>query len=314
MICPACGYRGLEQGDHRCGRCGRRLDRPPADAPASSAPAGPATAAVALKAEWKQQVSDRLEKFRHKRLRQRGLFPEPEPEDAENSEAVPPPDLDQKVLAFEDFAAERIEPVIIEPPRASARRNPLLPRLAPRAAQSPPRLDPPELTPEEEEPAVPRDILCPFPVAPVALRALAGTLDLAVALIALGIFLGTFHLLGGGFHSNQKALAGFGLAAACLGAFYLFFYIGYGAETPGMQWVGLSVLDFEGRRPAAVERLVRALGTLLSGAAVGLGFLWALADEEALTWHDRMSKTFVTRDPQARRRFDSVEARPQAKQ
>ena len=28
--------------------------------------------------------------------------------------------------------------------------------------------------------------------------------------------------------------------------------------------------------------------------SAGLGLLWSLADEESLTWHDHMSKTFPT--------------------
>jgi hypothetical protein len=32
----------------------------------------------------------------------------------------------------------------------------------------------------------------------------------------------------------------------------------------------------------------------LSLAAGGLGLLWALVDEETLTWHDHISKTFPT--------------------
>jgi hypothetical protein len=32
----------------------------------------------------------------------------------------------------------------------------------------------------------------------------------------------------------------------------------------------------------------------LSFCAAGLGFLWALVDEETLTWHDHISRTFPT--------------------
>jgi hypothetical protein len=48
---------------------------------------------------------------------------------------------------------------------------------------------------------------------------------------------------------------------------------------------------------------MRAVGMLLGAGAVGLGYLWALADEEALTWHDRMSKTFIAIDPTFERRM-----------
>ncbi|MBI3666056.1 MAG: RDD family protein [Acidobacteria bacterium] len=102
---------------------------------------------------------------------------------------------------------------------------------------------------------------------------------------------------------DKRSGAGFALATALLFAFYFFSYIFYGSETPGLQWMGFHVLDYDGNPPRAGRRLVRALGALLSAAALGLGYLWAMADEEALTWHDRMSKTFVTRDPRAPHRF-----------
>jgi hypothetical protein len=33
---------------------------------------------------------------------------------------------------------------------------------------------------------------------------------------------------------------------------------------------------------------------LLSIAAAGLGLIWALTDEERLTWHDMATQTFLT--------------------
>jgi hypothetical protein len=39
---------------------------------------------------------------------------------------------------------------------------------------------------------------------------------------------------------------------------------------------------------------VRALSACLSFCAGGIGLLWALVDEEKLTWHDHISKTFPT--------------------
>ena len=38
--------------------------------------------------------------------------------------------------------------------------------------------------------------------------------------------------------------------------------------------------------------LARTIGACVSVIAVGIGFAWALVDEERLTWHDYISKTF----------------------
>jgi hypothetical protein len=39
---------------------------------------------------------------------------------------------------------------------------------------------------------------------------------------------------------------------------------------------------------------MRQLASVLSLISAGLGLVWALVDEENLTWHDHISKTFPT--------------------
>jgi len=288
-VCAACGHKNTEEGEHRCARCGRRLDRlAPARAlePTPPLPARPvstgAGAAAAPAPEWRRQVSERFEQFQQKRAQQQGSFVEGR--GREGPEEVPRPAPGQKIVSFDDFAAHRIEPLIVEP------REPARPGAGESAAGGASLGT--EIFPLED--------LTPDPVASLLARGMAGALDLALTTAALGTFLGTFHLLGGALDFNQRAATGLGLAAAILIAFYVFLYTFYTAETPGMRWMGLCVRDFEGRPPQPEQRLARALGALLSAAALGLGYLWALADEDALTWHDRMSRTLVTRDPQGR--------------
>jgi uncharacterized RDD family membrane protein YckC len=63
-------------------------------------------------------------------------------------------------------------------------------------------------------------------------------------------------------------------------------------DTPGMQFAGLRLVNFDGRLPDREQRLTRLAGSILSLASAGLGLVWALVDEENLTWHDHISKTF----------------------
>ena len=58
------------------------------------------------------------------------------------------------------------------------------------------------------------------------------------------------------------------------------------------QRLGLRVVNFDGYPADARQRLVRFVCACLSTLA-GLGLLWALFDEEKLTWYDHMSKTFL---------------------
>ena len=43
-----------------------------------------------------------------------------------------------------------------------------------------------------------------------------------------------------------------------------------------------------------VPSMWRMAGGLLSVISVGLGLLWAVFDEDRLTWHDHVSRTFPT--------------------
>jgi len=294
MICPDCGFKEIEKDDHRCPRCGRKLERSSSPRVTPAPVMTQSQAAAARVPEWKHELAERFEQFQHKRARQQGLFDQL-PEE-EKSETVPAPDLAQKVVSFEDFAADRIEPVIVEPEKPARPRKPAGVGRQARVAE--PLLPPLE---EARDSVYQREILCPYPVAPVFLRGMAGILDLFVATVAVGAFLGTFHLLDGAFPTNHKAMGMMGAAALSLVGFYIFLYTCYGAETPGLQWMGLCVLDYDGYAPRPGQRLVRGIGLLLSAAALGLGYLWALVDEEGLTWHDRMSGTFVTRDARAKR-------------
>ena len=55
--------------------------------------------------------------------------------------------------------------------------------------------------------------------------------------------------------------------------------------------VALCTFSDENPTRAAIRRRLPAL--LLSAVPVGFGFLWALLDEERLTWHDRISGIYT---------------------
>jgi uncharacterized RDD family membrane protein YckC len=56
----------------------------------------------------------------------------------------------------------------------------------------------------------------------------------------------------------------------------------------------LRLLNFDGRPPTREQRMLRLGASFLSVLSAGLGLLWALVDEESLTWHDHISQTFPT--------------------
>jgi uncharacterized RDD family membrane protein YckC len=135
---------------------------------------------------------------------------------------------------------------------------------------------------------------CGLPVASLEERRRALLIDTACLAFAYGSFLALFGSLGGHFTLSKLS------AAVCVFTF-AFVYVQYfglftifGGSTPGMMLSGLQVASATGDMPTPRQYLLRAIGYLLSAGTCFLGFFWVFWDEDELTWHDRISKTYLT--------------------
>ena len=63
----------------------------------------------------------------------------------------------------------------------------------------------------------------------------------------------------------------------------------------GQRVVGLRIVGDDGRAPGAGGGFGRTIGAILSGLALGLGYLWATWDGRKQTWHDKIASTYVVR-------------------
>jgi uncharacterized RDD family membrane protein YckC len=136
-----------------------------------------------------------------------------------------------------------------------------------------------------------------YPVASIEERRLAGFIDAGCLLFAYGGFLALFGSLGGEFTLSK-------LSAAVCAVTFVFVYLQYfalftvfGGTTPGMMLRGLHVVSFSGETPAPRQMLWRSAGYMLSAGTFFMGFLWAIWDEDGLTWHDRLSRTYLCPAP-----------------
>ena len=68
-----------------------------------------------------------------------------------------------------------------------------------------------------------------------------------------------------------------------------------GGMTVGMRAWRVRIEDENGNRPSWRKSTIRFLASLLSTAAAGIGFLWALGDSRNRTWHDFLSGTRLVR-------------------
>jgi uncharacterized RDD family membrane protein YckC len=132
------------------------------------------------------------------------------------------------------------------------------------------------------------------PVAPLGRRFLAGVLDGLLLLLALALFVTIFWwVVGGRFHFRSAYLGAFGSITGFLMLAYFAVFGRLALASPGQQAAGLTLRSLDGGMPTSGQALWRAFGYLVSLSAMLLGFVWALFDSEGLTWHDRMSGTFL---------------------
>jgi uncharacterized RDD family membrane protein YckC len=155
---------------------------------------------------------------------------------------------------------------------------------------------PPNSIPEERE--WPEETRLPeytgmYPVATIDERRSAAFIDAACLAFAYGGFLALFGSLGGHFTLSKLNAAVYFFTFAFVYLQYFGLFTIFGGTTPGMMIRGLRVATFSGDEPTLRHLLLRAGGYVLSAGTLFLGFLWALWDEDALTWHDRLSGTYL---------------------
>ncbi len=225
--------------------------------------------------EWRMEVSRRLELYRARHGYTRGDEP-------------------QSGLPFQRHATadpeihEELELAAPETPRAKP---------AQRTSRGAERVDiciQPELNfaSSPEDRARPQTAL--VPVASLADRRWAGSLDAIFLALTCGGFIGLFHSLGGQLTLEKTDAIVYLTAGYLFYAVYFFLFTVLAGSTPGMQLMNLTVVRLDGSLPDTRQLLWRNFGYLLSGATLMLGFVWAVWDEDRFTWQDRMSQTYIT--------------------
>jgi uncharacterized RDD family membrane protein YckC len=133
-----------------------------------------------------------------------------------------------------------------------------------------------------------------YPVASLEDRRIAAVIDAACLLFAYGAFMALFSSLGGQFTATKLNAAVYAATFAVVYLQYFALFTIFGGTTPGMMFRGLQVASFSGAPPSPRQFLLRSLGYVLSAAAVFAGFAWSWWDEDRLTWHDRISRTYLS--------------------
>jgi len=135
--------------------------------------------------------------------------------------------------------------------------------------------------------------------APMSLRLMAGVVDLCLVSAGLMLFVAAFAATAehfgrqAVFHVTPQLGAGVLLALLVMfGVVYQMLFFTFGNTTPGMLYaqIGLCTLDDDNPTREAMRK--RVWLHLLSLCPLGMGYLWAMLDEDKLGWHDRVSKMY----------------------
>jgi uncharacterized RDD family membrane protein YckC len=152
---------------------------------------------------------------------------------------------------------------------------------------------------EAVENEVPSERYGLYPVASLDERRVSAAIDVVCLAFAYGGFLTLFSTLGGQFTLSKLSAAVYAATFAIVYLQYFCLFTVFGGTTPGMMFRGLQVASFSGGQPTPRQMLLRAAGYALSVGTFFMGFLWAWWDEDTLTWHDRLSRTYLS-SPQTR--------------
>jgi uncharacterized RDD family membrane protein YckC len=254
-----------------CSQCGAVSNQdvevcPFCETPYGSAQPSPVSSSSADEPEWRREVARRLEVYRSRRHEQL-------------------PAESQSILSF---GAENAPSVITTAvaPRTIAR---IRPTQHVEIHVSQPQLDFSIVETHRAHPAAPS-----LPVAHLPGRRLAGLLDAIAIFGVFAGFLAMFRSLGGQLEFLKINLAIYGAIFFLIYILYFALFTIFSGTTLGMQIRGLSVVGMDGAFPDTRQLLWRSFGYFLSGGTLLLGFLWALWDEDQLTWQDRISHTYIT--------------------
>lgn len=306
-------------------------------------------------AEWRQEIADRLHRYRARRKPRPPRYPSLrlkfDEEDAGSSPnyvsleagfSQSVETVSNRALAVGQFAgANRLEKVdaaqnrpnvtgpprlfpdlmaepsaetntfpvtarIIEFPRSWSPAPPPADELAEPVVEVPRILEVPEVTPPPPalggitiEPAQPVEagkrpgIDVPLENAHAGRRIVAVAIDTIMIAAACALFGFIFWKMTAIRPPRLQVLgltAGF---ASLFWAAYQYLLIVYAGRTLGLRLAGLRLARFDGSSANRRLRRWRVLASFLSAASLGMGYAWVFLDEDALCWHDRITRTYL---------------------
>lgn len=292
--CQHCGAVNGEPAELCC-FCDAPLDR--LDRPSLARRVVTTDGNLAVEAEWRREVANRLQDYRARRQSAAAGVQTALPFDSEASIHMESSSAHTPARAMAAAAAAGAAPAPAPAPAKKARAA-----HAPRAERFEISIPNADIVPGVKRPRPPaapsageaQAQPAMLPVASIPERRRAALVDVGLLLFSYGGMLALFSVLGGRIGFNKLDLAVAGATFALFYAQYFALFTIFGGSTPGMMLRRLRVVSFDGGIPSSRQMAWRSFGYLISAGTCFLGFIWALWDDDQLCWQDRISQTYVT--------------------
>lgn len=237
----------------------------------------------------------------------------------------PPIPASQKIIPFEQVQRRAAGKIVAQfsqpgspggpPSDAPGKKPPANPRAASRKAGPPSGQGNLDFRPDSAQSerilatGVPAQVYGDSHVAPPMRRLTAGAMDVAMVLLGFAVFAASARIAmplvisytsgaaagpanGSVFGAGKSLWMALATSMILISLLYGLVWTIARRETAGMNWTQLQLVTFDGSPLDGKVRAVRFISAWLSYCSMGLGLLWALADEENLAFHDHISKTY----------------------
>ena len=114
------------------------------------------------------------------------------------------------------------------------------------------------------------------------------------ALVGIAFLLFAFVFTASTVHPPAGRPAFIGSAIVLVGFYllYLYLFFSFSSGTPGMLYARIALCTFDDDNPTREAMRKRIFALVLAAMPLGLGFLYAIFDEDHLGWHDRMTRMY----------------------
>ncbi len=137
--------------------------------------------------------------------------------------------------------------------------------------------------------------------AALGLRLMAGIVDSCIVLAGELAFVATSALVINKLTATAPLATHLSPQMAAVGAVgvFVFFtllyqtlFFTFSECTPGMRYARIGLCTFSDDNPTRRQMRRRIFACVLAACPLGLGYLWAMLDEDGLGWHDRISRMY----------------------